>query len=277
MGSLQSGLGVGGWAGFRPGCGVGARGHHLAGEQALQPRTRRGRLATRAQETRPASRQGGGLGQLSSGERMLGEVPYVLAGQPRGRQPGPFPHLLLAARAGHSPREEQRASLGSTAEVQRTHGRAGTAQSELRVGRGGRHALACGRRGAYMTAGSLGRLPADRPPCLEPPPCPPCPSGGPSCPALPAQSEACGPGPHGAVGSAPHPPPQQRASQWPCPAWTLHPATQGRSSGSHGVRARRGPGILPPPGGAALTEHMSREQGLWAPQRRGCRGPSEPL
>ena len=94
-----------GWVAVRPGCGVEAGGDTT-------------RLVSRS-----SSQQLAGDGWPHAPRRHA-----LLPGRAvEGATGGPFPHLLLAAWAGHSPREEQRVSLGSLAEVQRMHGRAGTA------------------------------------------------------------------------------------------------------------------------------------------------------
>ena len=90
------------------------------------------------------------------------------------------------------------------------------------------------------------------PPRLEPPPCPLRPPG-----ALPAQPSPCSQRREGPVltGLRAQPPtlPAQATGQ-PMALSSLDPACP------HGVQTRRRPGILPPPGRAALTEHVSRDE-----------------
>ena len=172
-GGLDSGLGVG------MGCsqawvwGGGWGGHHSAGEQELQPATCRGRLATRAQETRSTSRQGGRGGNRWA---LPPPAPGCLGGAltPRGAAGVPG---LPGRSAAHARPSGHR--------VGRTGGRArGLPCAHLRTEGGVKD------RGLLRTAQVLLGPPDGRPPSPGAPALPSAPPRGPSCPALPVQSEA---------------------------------------------------------------------------------------
>lgn len=176
---MQSGLGVG-W---------GLGGHHSAGEQELQPATLRGRLATRAQETRSTSRQGG------RGGDSVGPSPTCSWLPGRGTHP---------ERSSGCPWAPWQKCSACTAEraPRRTNWGLGTgaAMCSPADGRGRERPWApqdgTGAPGSPRQQAPLAWSPR---PAL-------CAPRGPSRPALPVQSEACRSVPHRAAGSAPRPP-----------------------------------------------------------------------
>lgn len=240
---MQSGLGVG-W---------GLGGHHSAGEQELQPVTLRGRLATRAQETRSTSRQGG------RGGDSVGPSPTCSWLPGRGTHP---------ERSSGCPWAPWQKCSACTAEraPRRTNWGLGTgaAMCSPADGRGRERPWA-----PQDGTGAPGSPRQQAPPRLEPPPCPLRPQG-PFLPSPPLCSQRRA-GPFLTGLRARPPGPHAQATGQPMALSSLDPACP------YGVQTRRRPCILPLPRRAALTEHVSREQGLRVPQRRSCQGPSKPL
>lgn len=254
---LKSGLGVG-W---------GPGGHHSASEQALQPATCGAQLATCAREMHSTSRQGRSPEQLSPGERVLRETPCMLAGWPKARAqgggslglpptpPGRLGRALTLRGAAGVPRLHRRSAARarlSGRRAERTGGPAvgarGLPYARLQTEGGvNNRALLAPPDGTGAPGSPRRRAPITWSPCtaLRIP--------GVALPAQPSLRCTVG-----GVWVPVLPPTPAQATGRPVASSRLrtpHAATQGRSSGPHGVRARRRPSNLPPPGRAALTEH----------------------